>query len=90
MATVRPMARKDVFFAGSVLHLAESQESFQAPSEQALAKYRHSVISMHRSPSKEQNPLPRGSIVASHLSLRREVIDPDIVDLKLDVSQALW
>ena len=36
------------------------------------------------------NPLPRGSIVASHLAIRRTAIDPELLSLKLNITNALF
>lgn len=40
---VRPLSRKDIFYSGSVLNLAECQ------SQKSLATYRQSVISLPKS-----------------------------------------
>ena len=86
LATVRPMARKDIFYSGSILHLAGLCD----PADRVgLDRYRHSVVSIPRSSSNLHNPLPRGSVVAGHLSIKRDVIDPEILSLKLDVSHSL-
>jgi hypothetical protein len=90
-AIVRPMSRKDIFYGGSVVHLAEDlvrsslqtfltltfltlsimQESTM-PQPLVMPRYRHSVISIPR--GLNRMAMPRGSIVASHLSIRKEAI----------------
>jgi len=57
---VRPFSRKDLFYGGSVSHLVETNE---LPAN--WDQYRPSIISIPR----RLSSLPRGSIIASHLSL---------------------
>jgi len=57
---VRPFSRKDIFYGGSVSHLVDVNE--MPPNND---QYRHSIISTPR----RLSSIPRGSIVASHLSL---------------------
>lgn len=85
-AIVRPMSRKDIFFSGSVYQLAEETEP-TTPPVHLLDRYRHSVIAMPRGNSRLS--VPRGSIVASHLSIRKEVVDPELLKVQLNDSNAL-
>ena len=48
--------------------------------ESSQARYRHSVVSAIGDGT-GRSPVPRGSIVASHLSIRREVADPELDSL---------
>jgi len=101
-AIVRPMSRKDIFFGGSVLALAQLQERRASAVNETLLldKYRHSVISIPREqggggasasvgPHHPRQPLPRGSVVASHLSIRKDAVDPELRGVRLTVAGSL-
>ena len=77
---IRPMSRKDIFYSGSVYKLAMEDSEEVSPST-AMDRYRHSVISIPRS---RYSSLPRGSIVASHISIPKGYPqDDDLFDDEL-------
>ncbi len=75
-AIVRPFSRTDIFYSGSVLSLAEDRDEY------SLDRYRHSVVSMPRGRARLAEP--RGSVIASHLSIRKENVPPEISHLKIE------
>ena len=84
-ALVRPFSRKDLFYGGSVHHLVDQNEM---PAN--WDQYRHSIISTPR----RLSSFPRGSIVASHLSLpmserKASSVVPDEL-LEPEGAQPIW
>ncbi len=78
------MSRKDIFYSGSIYNLAlDMTEEKEMISDSALKGYRHSIISI----PKNSNFVPRGSVVASHLSIPvEEIVDPQMIKDKIEAS----
>lgn len=88
VAIVRPMSRKDIFYGGSITSLVSLSNHKRPPSKAELNRYRHSVISMPR--GSQRLSIPRGSIVASHVEVKRDaILDEDLLeDVDLNRSTA--
>ncbi len=88
-AIVRPLSRKDIFYSGSILSLAESVTHEKTVTAGAdLKGYRHSVVSIPWGVA--GRPYHRGSIVASHLSIPKDEIgDPSLIDEKIQNSKPI-
>ncbi|TRY63483.1 hypothetical protein TCAL_06855 [Tigriopus californicus] len=90
---VRPLYRKDVFYSGSVANLVhdedhQSRRMSHVPSFANLDEYRHSVISIPKTPRRQSMlSMHRGSIVASHLSIPQHIRKASLAEDDPDLNE---